>query len=194
MDSKYRSEIARRTADDLEHSRSCGLLLQCLGKIVSALAQFVEQPGVLDGDDCLRGESFNQFDLLIREWANLLAVNYDDPIRSSFSASGRTSVLRAPASWTTGFALLLLVWSTLCKSAICTQHLVESGWPERRVEQTRRAVAIPGRERLEHRPWPLRETHHLRNSARCQILLRRCEWHSRVWLGTQVQVRRARTR
>jgi hypothetical protein len=54
------------------------LLLQCFGKIsgalaevVSALAQFVEQPRVLDGDDCLGGEVLDEFDLLVRERGEL---------------------------------------------------------------------------------------------------------------------------
>ena len=34
----------------------CRLLFQCLGKVGGALAQFVEQPRVLDGDDGLGGE------------------------------------------------------------------------------------------------------------------------------------------
>ena len=40
----------------LQHLRGRGLLLQRLGEIVGALAQLVEQPRVLDGDDGLRGE------------------------------------------------------------------------------------------------------------------------------------------
>ena len=40
----------------LSTSAGGGLLLQRLGKIIGALAQLVEQPRVLDGDDGLRGE------------------------------------------------------------------------------------------------------------------------------------------
>ena len=43
----------------------------------SRFAQFVEQARVLDGDDGLRGEILQQFDLLIGERAHLLAVNSD---------------------------------------------------------------------------------------------------------------------
>ena len=50
----------------LQHFARRGLLLQRLGEIVGALAQFVEQPRVLDGDDGLRGEVLHQFDLLAR--------------------------------------------------------------------------------------------------------------------------------
>ena len=42
---------------------------------VRALAQFVEQPRVLDGDDGLSGEVRDQCDLLVGEGTNLLADN-----------------------------------------------------------------------------------------------------------------------
>ena len=54
-----------------------GLLLQRLGEIVGALAQFVEQPRVLDGDDGLGGEVLHQLDLLVGERPHLLAVDDD---------------------------------------------------------------------------------------------------------------------
>jgi hypothetical protein len=43
---EHRLQIERRAADDLEHVRGGGLLLQ-------AFAQLIEQSGVLDGDDGL---------------------------------------------------------------------------------------------------------------------------------------------
>ena len=46
-----------------------------LVKIVGALAQLIEQPRVLDGDDGLRGEVLNKLDLLVGEGADLLAVD-----------------------------------------------------------------------------------------------------------------------
>src|SRR5262249_3278280 len=51
-------QFSRRTADDLEHVGGGGLLLQ-------GLAQLVEQPRVLDGDDRLIGKGFEKRDLLI---------------------------------------------------------------------------------------------------------------------------------
>ena len=42
------------------------------GEIVGTLAQLVEQPRVLDGDDGLGGEVLDQLDLLVGEWAHLL--------------------------------------------------------------------------------------------------------------------------
>ena len=49
-----------------------GLLLQRFGEIVGALAQLVEQPRVLDGDDGLRGKVLNQLNLLVGERAHFL--------------------------------------------------------------------------------------------------------------------------
>ena len=61
----------------LQHLRGRGLLLQRLGEIVGALAQLVEQPRVLDGDDGLGGEVLHQLDLLVGERPHLLAVDGD---------------------------------------------------------------------------------------------------------------------
>ena len=61
--------------DDAQHLGGRGLLLQRLSEIVRALAQFVEQPRVLDGDDGLGGEVLHQLDLLVGEGADLLAVD-----------------------------------------------------------------------------------------------------------------------
>ena len=41
------------------------------------LPQFVEQPGILDGDDGLRGEVLDQLDLLVGERQPFLAVDGD---------------------------------------------------------------------------------------------------------------------
>ena len=56
-----------RIADDLQHLGRRGLLLQRFGQVVCTLAQLVEQPRVLDGDDRLRGEVPDQLDLLVGE-------------------------------------------------------------------------------------------------------------------------------
>ena len=47
----------------------------CCNKIST---QLVQQPRVLDGDDGLSGEIFDQVDLLIRERPHLLAIDADD--------------------------------------------------------------------------------------------------------------------
>src|SRR4029077_10791912 len=70
-------EIEDRAADDLEHIRGGGLLLQ-------RLAQLVQQPSVLDGDNRLAREAGNQLDLLICEWADLLAVDGEGPDQFAF--------------------------------------------------------------------------------------------------------------
>src|SRR5262249_14764904 len=67
---QHRLEIEGRAADDLEYVSGGGLLLQ-------RLAQFGEQARVLDGDDSLRGEGLDQFDLLVGEGAHLLAAEID---------------------------------------------------------------------------------------------------------------------
>src|ERR1700693_3884677 len=74
---KYGLHIARRRADDPEHLRRRRLLLQRLAEIVGALAQFVEQPRVLDGDDGLGSEVLHQLDLLVGEGTNLLPIDDD---------------------------------------------------------------------------------------------------------------------
>src|SRR5262245_201113 len=67
---EYRLQVKGRAADDLEHIGSGGLLLQ-------RLAQLVEQARVLDGDDGLGSEALDQLDLLVGEWADLLAEDGD---------------------------------------------------------------------------------------------------------------------
>src|SRR5262245_58644467 len=70
---EYRLQLAGRARYYLQHLRGCCLLLQRLAQIVGALAQLVEQPGVLDGDDRLASEVHQQLDLLVVESADLLA-------------------------------------------------------------------------------------------------------------------------
>ena len=60
-------KLAGRRADDLQHLGGRRLLLQRLAEIVGALAQLVEQPRVLDGDDGLAGESLQHCDLFVGE-------------------------------------------------------------------------------------------------------------------------------
>jgi hypothetical protein len=67
---KYRLELPGRTRDHSQHVGGSGLLLQ-------RCAKFVEQAGVLDGDNSLRREIAHQFDLFVREGACLLTINSD---------------------------------------------------------------------------------------------------------------------
>src|SRR5262245_20120082 len=58
-----RLHIRGRAADDTEDLGRCRLMLQRLAQFCVALLEFLEQPDVLDRDDCLISESFQQFDL-----------------------------------------------------------------------------------------------------------------------------------
>ena len=66
-------EIERRV-HRLRHFAERAQLLNGAAKFVGALAQFVQQPSVLDCNDGLVGEILNQLDLLVGEGANFLAV------------------------------------------------------------------------------------------------------------------------
>ena len=70
---KHRVKIAGRAADDLEHLRRGRLLLQQFGEIVGALAQFGQQPRVLDGDDGLSREVRHQPYLFVSKGLDLMA-------------------------------------------------------------------------------------------------------------------------
>jgi len=74
---EYGAEVERRAADDLEHVGGGGLLLQRFAQIVGALAQLVEQAGVLDGDDRLGGKILHQGNLLVVERPHLLTIDDD---------------------------------------------------------------------------------------------------------------------
>ena len=60
-----------RSPGELEMTFSTSLVAVCcssnFAQIVGALAQFVEQPRILDGDDGLRGEVRHKLDLLVGE-------------------------------------------------------------------------------------------------------------------------------
>src|SRR6185295_12592511 len=62
-----RLEIERRAADDLENIGSGSLLFQRLGEGLIAHFKLLEQPDVLDGDDCLVSKGSEQFNELMRE-------------------------------------------------------------------------------------------------------------------------------
>src|SRR5262249_32808004 len=67
-------QVECRAADDLQHVSGGGLLLKRFTQIVRALAQLLEQPRVLDGDDSLTGKILDQLDVLLAEGTNLLAI------------------------------------------------------------------------------------------------------------------------
>src|SRR6516164_9809703 len=94
-------QIESRAADHLEHVGGGGLLLQ-------RFAQLVEQPRVLDGDDRLRGEVLQQFDLLVGERAHLLAIDGDRSNQlflfehwNEKKAAGTASIRKLNEGWRT---------------------------------------------------------------------------------------------
>ena len=82
---EHRLHVGRRAADDAEHLGRRRLMLQGLAQFCIALLQFFEQPHVLDGDDGLVGEGFQQSDLLLREWADCGAPDQNNADRTPFS-------------------------------------------------------------------------------------------------------------
>src|SRR5262249_23283647 len=60
-----RLNIGRRAADNAEHLRRCGLMLQCLPQFCVALLDLLKQANILDRDDRLRGKGFEQCYLLV---------------------------------------------------------------------------------------------------------------------------------
>ena len=68
-------KVARRSRDDAQHLGGCRLLLQRLGEVGRALAQFIQQSRILDGNDSLGGEILQQGNLLVSKWANLLPID-----------------------------------------------------------------------------------------------------------------------
>src|SRR5262245_31340097 len=72
-----RLQLSRRTADDLQHLRGRGLLLQRLGQFGRARLHLVEQAHVLDRNHRLVGEGRSQLDLFLGERADGRALQYD---------------------------------------------------------------------------------------------------------------------
>ena len=74
---EHRLHVRRRAADDAEDFRGRGLMLQRLAQFCVALLEFFEQANVLDCDDRLSSEGFEQSNLLFRERLNLGTANPD---------------------------------------------------------------------------------------------------------------------
>src|SRR5688572_20322854 len=74
---EHRLHICRRTTDDAQHFGRRGLMLQRLAQFGVTLAEFLEQPYVLDRDHCLRRKGLKQFDLLLRERTDLRPSDVD---------------------------------------------------------------------------------------------------------------------
>ena len=65
---EHRLKFAGRTADDLQHLGGRDLLLK-------RFAQFTQQPRILDGNDGLGSEVFDQIDLLVCEGLHFLPID-----------------------------------------------------------------------------------------------------------------------
>ena len=101
---KHRIEIARRARNNAQHLRGGGLLLQRLGEVGGALAQFCQKPRILDGDHCLVGEGGHQPDLLFGERFHRGAQQANDTDRHTV-AQQRDPEQRALPSEAGGFML-----------------------------------------------------------------------------------------
>ena len=94
MASKAGWESVGRVADDLEDVRCRRLLLQRFGQIVGALAQFVEQPRILDGDHGLVGKGLTSSICLSVNGATSSRVSAKTPITASSRNNGTPKLVR----------------------------------------------------------------------------------------------------
>jgi hypothetical protein len=86
---EHRLDVRRRARDHTEDVASGRLLGQGLGQLDVAHLQFLEQADVLDGDDGLVGEGFEQRDLIVGERLGHQPPYHDDPDRQAFSQQRR---------------------------------------------------------------------------------------------------------
>ena len=126
-------QIERGAADDLEHLGGGGLLLQRFAQIVGALAQLVEQAGILDGDDGLVGKGAHQGDLLLGEGPHLPAPHADDADEVFLPQEGTASTVRARSYWRTigekpGSAVMSATWTVRRSSAANLAGPARPGW------------------------------------------------------------------
>ena len=77
-----RLHVGGRAADDAEHLGGCRLMLQRLAQFRVALAEFLEQAHVFDGDDRLVGECFEKRDLFVGEGRTSVSADMNRPIAS----------------------------------------------------------------------------------------------------------------
>ena len=82
---EYRFRIGHRSADRRKNFAGGGLLFERLGQFAGALAQLVEQAGVLDGDRRLIGERLEQRDVLVLERPHLAAAHQDRAERAALA-------------------------------------------------------------------------------------------------------------
>ena len=82
---EHRLQIESRAADDLEHIGGRRLLLQRLVEFRRAGLHFLEQAGILDGDDRLVGERPDQIDVFVGERLDLGTAQHEHADRTSLS-------------------------------------------------------------------------------------------------------------
>ncbi len=70
---EHRLQFARRGADDLQHLRGCGLLLERFSQIIRALTQLFQQPRIFNSNGPLLREVCDEINLLIAKKAHLTA-------------------------------------------------------------------------------------------------------------------------
>src|SRR5215831_17544077 len=80
---EYWFQFALRTRYDAQNVRCCCLLLQGRAQVSRALAQFIQQPRVLDGDNRLRGKARQQGNMFLLERPDLGSANHDGAKRSA---------------------------------------------------------------------------------------------------------------
>ena len=187
---EHRLQLAGRAADDLEHLRGRGLLLQRLAQIVGALAQLVEQPRVLDGDDGLGGEVLHQLDLLVGERAHLLAVDGDRAdqlvvLEHRHDERSRAAAKLGTARRGSDSAAMSATWMchfvlqrTPSRDASRAWRLKRAGLVESAIAGGALCSATAG-------------TRRLRKRTGCRTWPRRCASHSPAWPRTPAPARRA---
>ena len=194
MDSNTGSSSPGELEMTCSTSEVAGLLLQGFAQIVRALTQLVEQAGVLDGDDGLRGEILDQLDLLVGERPHLLAVDTNGADQLVSLSIGTIRSVRAPrklgdaaasgsfygyesATWTTCFVRRARsrLGASERRSAGRVRRTSANVW--RRVVQRNATerVAVTKQQDAELRP-------------------RRCASHSPASPGTPAPARRANSR
>src|SRR5262249_21705042 len=78
---QHGSQVESRAADDLEHFRRRGLLLQRFAKLARALLLRLEQSHILDSDRRLVSKGLQKLDLWVREQPGLSASDRNRPDR-----------------------------------------------------------------------------------------------------------------
>src|SRR4029434_8065546 len=84
-----RLHIRGRSADDAEHFGCRSLMLQRLAQFCVAFLKFLKQTYVLNSDDGLISEGFEERYLLFRKGANLRTTYHNGPDRNPFSKQRR---------------------------------------------------------------------------------------------------------